>query len=186
MTIDSDIPVPLKFNPLKHHRNYILQTLRGNSTKKIIELLDPICNNYIDIYTGILTPKEIGGEVLDVLRSKQVFLREDFEQWINATDEFRKVTIHDESQWLLRKSTDPERYIHLHPARTGKFTYRFKGSTLKTIYLLNALPPGREPALSPESVNQIRQQVGLPPVKKLEHGKGILKCYQTFFAPPPL
>lgn len=181
MAIDSNIPVPLKFNPLKHHRNYILQTLRENSTEKIVQMLDPICNNYIDIYTGILTPKEIGLEVLEILKSKQVLLQEDFEQWIDETDEFRKVTIRDGSQWLLRKSTEIERYIHLHPARTGKFSYRFKGSTLKTIFMLKAALNGPEQTLSLENVNRIRLQVGLSPVKKLEKEKGILKCFDAFF-----
>lgn len=181
MAIDPDIPVPLKFNPLKHHRNFILQTLQGSSTEKIVQLLDPICNNYIDIYTGILTPNEIGLEVLEILKSKQVLLQEDFEQWIDATDEFRKVTICDGSQWLLRKSAGTERYIHLHPARTGKFSYRFKGSTLKTIFMLKAALTGPEQTLSLENVNRIRLQVGLSPVKKLENGKGILNCYDKFF-----
>lgn len=181
MAFDSNIPAPLKFNPLKHHRNFILQTLRGNSTEKIIELLDPICNNYIDIYTGSLTPEEIGREVLDVLQSKQVLLREDFERWIDATVDFRKVVIRDRSEWVLRKSPDPDRYIHLHPARTGNFSYRFKGSTLKTIFLLRAATSAEEKPLSLENVNRIREQVGLSPVKKLEKGKGILNCYKTFF-----
>lgn len=183
MAIDSNIQVPLKFNPLKHHRNHILQTLQSNSTEKIVELLDPICNNYIDIYTGNLSPEEIGREVLKKLKSKQVLLPENFERWIDATIEYRKVTLQDKSEWVLRKSADTIRYIHLHPARTGKFSYRFKGSTLKTIFMLRATPTGPEQTLKLEDVNRIRVQVGLSPVKKLEKGKGILNCYEKFFEP---
>jgi hypothetical protein len=186
MAIDLNIPVPLKFNPLKHHRNFILQTLEGNATEKIIELLDPICNNYIDIYTGSLTPEEIGRAVLDVLKSKQVITRAGFERWTTATREYRKVILQDKSEWVLRKSTDTERYIHLHPARTGKFSYRFKGSTLKTIFMLKTVFTSPEQSLSPENVNRIRLQLGLSPVKKLEKGKGILNGYETFFNPEPL
>jgi len=181
MAIDPNIPVPLKFNPVKHHRNYILQTLRGNSTEQIIELLDPICNNYIDIYTGSLTPEEIGRKVLEVLKSKQTLLSANFECWLDATSEYQKITLQDDSEWVLRKSADAERYIHLHPARTGKFSYRFKGSTLKTIFMLKASATALKQPLSLENVNRIRITVGLSPVKKLEKGKGILNCYEKFF-----
>lgn len=181
MVANPEIPVPLKFNPLKHHRNYILQTLQENSTGKILELLDPICNNYIDIYTGNLAPEEIGREVLDLLKSKQVLLRENFERWIEATGEYRKISLRDQSEWVLRKSTDDDRYIHLHPARTGKFSYRFKGSTLKTIFMLKAVERGPQQPIALETVNRIRVQVGLSPVKKLEKGKGILNGYEKFF-----
>lgn len=181
MPIDPDIPVPLKFNALKHHRNYILQTLQRNSMEKIMELLDPICNNYIDIYTGSLSPEEIGREALKVLKSKQVLFSENFESWVGETSGYRQITLADNSEWVLRKSADPERYIHLHPARTGKFSYRFKGSTLKTVFALRTATTSPGQMFSLENVNQIRLQVGLSPVKKLERGKGILKCYETFF-----
>jgi hypothetical protein len=55
---------------------------------------------------------------------------------------------------------------------------RFKGSTLKTVYLLKTISP-EIPSL--EKVNSIRKQIGLSPVKKLERSKGILNCYEKFF-----
>ena len=78
MANESDIPFPVRFNPFKHHRNYILSILENVSQEAIINLLDPVCNNYIDIYTGTMTPKSIGNAVIDILKSKQVFLSGNF------------------------------------------------------------------------------------------------------------
>jgi len=42
------------------------------------------------------------------------------------------------------------------------------------------LGSGESPTL--EMVNRVRNQIGLSPVKKLERNKGILGCYEKFFA----
>ena len=61
-----DMPFPIRFNPLKHHRNFILDILERSSPEVIIGLLDQVSNNYIDIYTGNLTPLEIGNSVIKI------------------------------------------------------------------------------------------------------------------------
>ena len=181
MSIEADIPFPVRFNPLKHHRNYILKILESENPEVIISLLDPVCNNYIDIYNGTMTPDAICNGVVGILKSKQVFQADDFTRWVDSKSGYRQIKLEDQSEWVVRKSFEMERYIHLHPARESRFTVRFKGSTLKTVYLLkvgfgNVLEP---PSL--EKVNQVRMQIGLSPVKKLERNKGILNCFEKFF-----
>lgn len=182
MSEETDIPFPVRFNPFKHHRNYILSVLESASPKVIINLLDPVCNNYIDIYTGTMTPEAIGHEVIDILKSKRVFQEDDFTRWVASKNGYRKITLEDRSEWIVRKSNEAERYIHLHPARNGPFTTRFKGSTLKTAYLLKTSFSGSPETLSMEKVNRKRMQIGLSPVKKLDRSKGILNCYEKFFS----
>ncbi|MFA5330477.1 MAG: hypothetical protein WC384_21980 [Prolixibacteraceae bacterium] len=70
MAIDRNIAFPVRFNPLKHHRNFILNIVQKNKPEELVNLLNPICNNYIDIYTGDFTPQEIGEEVANQLKKE--------------------------------------------------------------------------------------------------------------------
>lgn len=181
MADETDIRLPVRFNSFKHHRNYILSILDGAAPEEIIGLLDPVCNNYIDIYTGIMTPDDICKAVIDFLKSNHVFQSDDFTRWVSSKKGYRQIQLEDRSEWIVRKGIDDERYIHIHPTRTGPFTIRFKGSTLKTVYLMKTIISGFRETLSLEMVNLSRNQIGLPPVKKLDRNKGILKCYGKFF-----
>ncbi|HAH25486.1 MAG TPA: hypothetical protein DCL77_17310 [Prolixibacteraceae bacterium] len=181
MAKDLDIPLPVRFNPFKHHRNYILELLKSTSSEMIASLLDPVCNNYIDIYTGTMTPESISKAVIGILKSKHVFHVDDFTSWVDSKNGYREIKLEDQSEWVVRKSNEEERYIHLHPARTGPLSIRFKGSTLKTIYLLKIHFPEPQETLSLEDVNGVRIQIGLSPVKKLDKSKGILYCFEKFF-----
>lgn len=177
-----NIPLPVRFNPLKHHRKYILRLLQNASSEMITDLLDPVCNNYIDLYTGSLTSKEITLEVIEVLKSAGVLDAERFTPWVEANHGYRKITLSDGSEWIVRAGKEIDRYVHLHPSRTGPHSVRFKGSTLKTICLLKINIPlsGKPPSL--DIVNRVRQQVGLSPVNKLEPDKGILASFEKFFS----
>lgn len=181
MTDETDIPFPVRFNPFKHHRNYILSILQDAAPEEIITLLDLVCNNYIDIYTGTLTPEAIGHAVINILKSNHVILQNDFDGWVASKNGFQQINLEDGSEWILRKSNENERYIHLHPSRTGSFSVRFKGSTLKTVYLLRTGFTDAPEMPSLGKVNPVRLQIGLSPIKKLEKGKGILNCYEKFF-----
>jgi hypothetical protein len=179
MNEGNDIPFPVLFNPFKHHRNFILQALGSMDPELIICLLEAVCNNYIDIYTGDMTPDTIGREVIEILQSEQVLVEDEFTNWIKSG--YQQIKLKDQSEWILRKSENSKQYIHIHPARTGSNTIRFKGSTLKTIYMLKANPEGFQNLPSLEDVNRIRSKIALSPVKKLEKNKGIMKCCESFF-----
>lgn len=176
-----EMNLPIRFNPLKHHRNYILKVLQENEPEKIRNLLEPICNNYIDIYTGTLTPEEIVAQVAGSLESMNKLSGSAFREWVGETNGYRLIGLTDGSQWIVRESPERDKYIHLHPARTGCLSCRFKGSTLKMALLLKTMDPSAKPILSLEKVNLARTQIGLSPVKKLERGKGILNCLARFF-----
>jgi len=184
MTDEADIPLPVRFNPFKHHRNYILSILDSAAPEEVIDLLDSVCSNYIDIYMGMLTPEVIVNGVIDILKSNQVFHFEDFCSWIASKNGYQQIKLEDHSEWIIRKGDIAERYIHIHSTRSGPLTARFNGSTLKTIYMLKTCFAGVPESLSLEKVNRIRMQIGLSPVKKLDRNKGILKCYEAFFNNP--
>lgn len=181
MNIDNEIPIPILFNAFKHHRNYLMDFLREAPQEEIIERLDPICNNYIDIYTGTQTPATIARFVIYTLKSMHVFELNAFNRWVKMKKGYRQIQLNDQSEWVIRQSHETERYIHIHPARTGPLVVRFKGSTLKTAYLLKNNSDKNPTMLTLKTVNETRMQIGLSPIKKLEQGKGILKCYENFF-----
>jgi hypothetical protein len=176
------LPFPIRFNPLKHHRKYILRLLENASPEMIADLLDPVCNNYIDLYTGSLTSIEVAQDVIAILKSMQVLDAEKFSSWVEANHGYRKIIISDQSEWVVRAGNEKERFVHLHPSRTGPHSIRFKGSTLKTICLLKINMPESEKAPSLEIVNRVRLQVGLSPINKLEPGKGILASFTRLFS----
>ena len=182
LALNTELPIPVRFNPFKHHRNYIIGILEGASAQLISSLLDPVGNNYIDIYTGEMTPEEIGNQLIGVLKSNQAFHEDDFTRWLGSPDGYRMIRLDDLSEWIVRKSAEAERYIHIHPARTGSSTIRFKGSTLKTVYFLRANSTLFREVPSLEMVNRIRLEIGLSPVKNLDRNKGILKCLRSFFS----
>ena len=180
MDEELDILLPVRFNPFKHHRNHILSILDGASPEVMVNLLDPVCNNNIDIYTGLLSPETIVSSIFSALKSDNVLSPDDLTRWLGSKTGYRLIRLEDLSEWIVRKSNDAERYIHIHPARSGQHTLRFKGSTLKTVYLLKTRKTDfREISLLDE-VNQARMQIGLSPVKKLERNKGILNCLSYF------
>jgi hypothetical protein len=167
MADETNIPFPVRFNPIKHHRNYILGILESISPEVIISLLDPICNNYVDIYTGAMTPEAIGDEVVSILKSNKAFQEVDFNRWVATKNGYRQIKLADQSEWIVRKGNETARYVHIHPARNCPFTIRFKGSTLKTAYLLKTSFTDSREIISLEKVNRIRIKIGLSPVKKL-------------------
>ena len=178
MNTEADIPIPIRFNPLKHHRNYMLANA---SPEEIIGLLDSVCNNYNDIYTGEISPKAIGKEIIRILKDEKVFPKEDFARWLNVHNGYRKLQLPDSSEWIVRLGNEDEQYIHLHPSRDGKHTVRFKGSTLRTVFLVKAFLKDLNETISLGNVNRARLLIGLSPIKKLDRNKGILVCYEKFF-----
>lgn len=177
----SEIPFPVVFNPVKHHRNYILQLIREHSPDILAGLLEPLCNNYVDIYTGEFTPVMVAEGVKRLLESAGVSAHPDFAEWVSTPGGYRILTLPDGSEWVVRSGEDPRRYVHIHPSRTGLFTQRFKGSTLKTVYLLGCRVKDHHGAPTLEQVNQVRLSAGLSPVKNLERSRGILNCFSHFF-----
>jgi len=183
MADEIDIALPVRFNPFKHHRNYLLSVLEDTAPEDIVSLLDPLCNNYIDIYTGTMMPQIVVNSVINILKSNHVFQFDDFLDWIASKNGYQQIKLEDQSEWIVQKGIEPERYIHIHPAWKCSFTIRFKGSTLKTIYLLKTSFKGSADTLSLERVNHTRMRIGLSSMKNLDLNKGILKCYEDFFNP---
>lgn len=182
MNKDYNIPLPVRYHVIKHHRNYILKLLEKLSPEQAASLVESVNNNYIDIYYGSMTPEAIATGVIEVLKPNQVFSEEDFTPWVESNNGYRQITLADQSQWIVRRSNEEHRYIHIHPSRSGACTIRFKGSSLKTVYLLKVNGIHSTNDISLELVNTVRVQAGLSPVKDIERISAIIHCFETFFS----
>lgn len=177
------IKIPVTFNPMKHHLNFIIseaEKLKFSSINEISDKLLVIGDNLMDLYTGKLSVDEILAEIQSVLSNLNVFTREDFCSWISSSD-YKKLILSDSSTWVVKLSVNDENYIHLHPGKRSEFTCRVRGSTLKTVVACFANGKLPEKPHQLDEVNQIRFNcLNLSPVKTLQPGKGILKLAALF------
>ncbi|MFB6342114.1 hypothetical protein ACE1ET_10335 [Saccharicrinis sp. FJH62] len=145
------------------------------------EWAELVQSNYIDIYTGRLTPINVCTEINVLLNHKGIKSNEQFLSWVHKEKPYKTLRLSDDSEWILRKGEHEERYIHIHPSRTGASTLRFKGTTLITAYKLHQKYNGNQFIPTLQQVNEARKEMNLSPVKRLDHEKGILKCWQIIF-----
>ena len=182
MLPEFDIPLPFRYNPLKHHRLSILVFIKSATNEIMKDWAKLVQSNYIDIYTGLLSPIHVCDEIAVQLNQQKIQSQEHFLGWVHKDKPYKILKLSDHSEWVLRKGDDNVRYIHIHPSRTGEFTLRFKGTTLLTAYKLHQkFKTGTFMPLL-EHVNEAREEMNLSPVKRLDHDKGILKCWRTVFS----
>jgi hypothetical protein len=188
MNMNQNIPLPITFNPQKHHFGYLLkkkaQWQEQDWTATESELLF-IGNNLLDLYLGRLSVEDICHECLQFFEKERITSPASLSKWLHPLA-YRKIVLSDKSCWIIKKGLDHKRYIHIHPAKNAPFTIRVRGTTLKTVLALKIhqkkLTGKQEKNL--QTVNQIRTRyLGLSPVKSLTHGKGISRLW-ALFSPP--
>lgn len=170
MKSDFQIPEPFLFNPIKHHlgfiREFMYQSIDGNNSD-VGELKKGIRNigrSVMDVYTGLLSIKAICEEVKNYLRVKDLEEFNSFSLWAGTDLEcFRIIRLSDNSQWTLKFHDNPQRYVHIFPARSSQFTFRVKSNTLKTALVYNIVI-GKD-LVTGDDLNKIRPILGLSPVK---------------------
>lgn len=181
-----EIPLPIQFSPYKHHFYFLLNELSewhpDNQAEWQAALL-LIGNNLFDFYLGELSPAEIANSCIDYFIKRNINNIESFYNWLGQR-EWKKISLPDESEWLTKKGNQPERYIHIHPAKFSRYTIRVRATTLKTVLVLyiHKIPLSNETAKNLQNVNHIRSSVlNLSPIKSLnDPDSGILKLWQLF------
>lgn len=174
------IPEPVSFNPLKHHVNEILAFLTNSSGEMINLLISSINHNNVDLYSGSYTSTRICNMVIEKLENSGLLDQDNYFTWLAEGGGHQFVELNDKSVWILLEGDDENRFVHIHPAKFGAYSLRFRGSSLKTIYRILSYPDLKAPKLQLEIVNKARQEIGLSPVKRLVPGKGIVRCWEVF------
>src|SRR5262249_37291741 len=130
----------------------------------------------MDLYTGSLTPAEIGREALAQLQTEGRLERETYGPWIAAQGGYRLLTFSvDQSVWVVRFADADERYVHVHPGRWTPETRRERANVVKTaiLVLAHAAVHGGD-VQDVKRINQVRQKfLGLPPVRDLVPNQGL-------------
>src|SRR5579884_593585 len=104
-----DIPHPVLLNPWKHHTGFLRERIaevgRGGAPALMAlpAELRVIGNELMDLYTGTLSPAQIGAGVVAGLQGEGRLPWEAFRPWIEAGGGYRLLTLPaDASVWVLR------------------------------------------------------------------------------------
>jgi hypothetical protein len=165
---------PFRFNFLKHHLAWLCESLlnarSSQDAQQISEYIAAVSSfnsNYIDLYTGSLSPVAILIQIRDMLTTQKVLAKSSFNRWIGKK-EFRKILLNDGSCWILRRGVSDRDYIHVHPARYTTHSVRVHGNSFKTallLFLLKGTPDIRDL----DVINEIRTTcLKLSPIRELQ------------------
>jgi len=190
MNADYQIPEPLLFNPLKHHLGFIKEFINlkiedesNTLIKNLIKELKHLGTSVMDVYTGSLSVVAICTEIEIFLQQKNLLLKEPFKQWAGISmNNFRIITLSDDSQWAIKYHNSTLRYIHFFPARPGMDgsravpAFRVKSNTLKSA-LLYLILIGKD-FISGDDLNKVRPLLGLSPVKDSVDTEAILEMIE--------
>jgi hypothetical protein len=160
----------ITFNAIKHHVGFIRTFIKDASANVQYEELRRIGTSQMDLYIGALTIDAISNELLNLL-AKDDFLAEDkYKKQLVAKDGYMEYSLSDGTAWTLRLGEIGQQYIHIHPSRYTKNTVRVKAGILKTAIAFLA---ERRTDFSTETINEIRINLGLSPIKSVDETKGI-------------
>lgn len=185
MILDSRIPEPLQFNPLKHHLAYIRDfiSLKLDDDGKIeipalVREISHIGSSVMDVYTGSLPVRDVNHEVINYLKINELDTIRNFCSWAgNTFHDFRTVTLSDTSCWMLKYNNDERRFVHLFPARLSPHSFRVKANTLKSAVLYYILI-GKD-FITREDLNTARKLLELSPVRTTADAEAITEMIEV-------
>ena len=173
---------PINFNCWKHHADFIKEQIQTTKTIQDINELNhhllKIGESQMDLYYGGVSPREISEKIIDQLKLEKLFTPEKYKKWILENgNNYRKLTLSDNSTWILRLGEGIEKYVHIHPGRSSPHTIRVKANTLKTVILILSFKQiGKTKLIETEAVNYIRKKyLNEPPLKSLSKASGMLR-----------
>jgi hypothetical protein len=183
---ECQVPEPVKFNCWKHHREFIREQLSTGHEKfsenELVKILLQIGESQMDLYLGIISPKQISSHIIKELKKKDVFNTRSFLKWIKHNGEsYREISLPDKSIWILREGNEDERYIHIHPGRYSPLSIRVKSLTLKSaIAVIKTFGFERSKNLYLNDVNSVRKEIlNQPPLKSVSPNSGQGKTILT-------
>ena len=115
-------------------------TLQNQKSTLLIRELKHLGTSVMDVYTGNLGIQNICDRIEEFLISKNLFRQEKYSAWTGEKSEnFRIVTLTDGSQWTLKFHNNPQRFVHIFPARNSQHSFRVKSNTLKSAMIYSIL-----------------------------------------------
>lgn len=183
MNTEYQIPEPFLFNPIKHHLGFIKDFINLNIDKPSTDIqsltrdIRHIGTSVMDIYKGSLPVGNICIEAEEFLKKKDILTSERFSIWAGTKTEcFRIFALSDGSQWTLKFHDNPQRFVHIFPARNSRHTFRVKSNTLKSA-LVYTMIIGKD-LVTGYDLNKVRPLLGLSPVKDAIDTEAILEMIE--------
>ncbi|WP_297086137.1 hypothetical protein [uncultured Draconibacterium sp.] len=180
------IPYPVQFNPYKHHFGFLLDEIvrwQAANKNELKEYLQRIGNNICDFYLGALSCHEVCAFCSEYFKHLKINNKQALIIWLGNSD-WKKISLPDHSEWLIKPGNLAQRYVHIHPAKYSEHTIRVRATTLKTVLALaiHQLPLQTNTTRNLQHVNQIRKDyLDLSPVKSVHKSQsGIVKLWQLF------
>jgi hypothetical protein len=178
------IQQPLLFNSLKHHLGFIKKYIGDNQktevqtvNQAIIKDLKHLGGSVMDIYTGSMSPDEIGEEIIKFIIANNLTGKELFKQWTgNDPGDLKTIKLTDGSHWILKYFKNEQRYVHLFPSRYSQHSFRVKANTLKSA-ILYLICIGKD-LVTEEDLNTARAVSGLSPVKDVVDSESITEMIE--------
>lgn len=175
-----NLPSPILFHPLKHHLGYIRHFIQHSTDEAFYAAIPRIGASQMDLYCGELSLRNIGQEILGQLLAMEIGTESDFVSYLTSSAGYQNLTISDGSTWTLLRGDDPERYVHIHPARYALHCIRVKAGALKTAIMM--LRQGLTPKGDTTQVNALRNSIGLSAIKNLQESEGIGRIWEVLNA----
>jgi hypothetical protein len=183
MNTDYQIPQPFLFNPIKHHLGFIKEFINinidkpGSDIQMLTRDLKHLGTSVMDIYTGSLSIRSICIEAEEFLKVNSISEWENFSVWAGTkSDCFRIISLSDGSHWTLKFQDNPQRFVHIFPARNSQHTFRVKSNTLKSALIYNIII-GKD-MVTGDDLNKVRPLLGLSPVKDAIDTEAILEMIE--------
>ncbi|MDI9858143.1 hypothetical protein [Flectobacillus roseus] len=160
------------FNTLKHHLPSIIDFIANHTVDSEVNL-SKLGDSLMDLYTGHLSLDSIFEETLYFLKEQGITSEEDYRVFLEKHQGYATFQLSDTSKWVFLWGNEPERYVHIHPARYSPFTIRIKSATLKTAVMLKIRNVQQ---LDTDSINTARKSIGLSPIKSMEKVTNIIEA----------
>ena len=183
------IPSPFRFNPWKHHLHWVQDDLDRVASNPgdlklrdgMIKHVNSINSNYVDIYTGHLTARQLINGISDELKRLEIRRKIEFLSWMGEWG-FKLVTLSDGSVWVLREGADEEHYIHIHPARNSPNVIRVHGNSWKTAVVMKIFYPHFSDKDN-VAINEVRvKHLDLSPIKNFSDSQRLQKAMRLLDA----
>ena len=157
--------MPIIFNAIKHHLGFIRTFVEHTDNKNLSTDLLKIGGSQMDLYIGDLTTEQIFAETTAFLHKNDWYAVDKYKEQLKNNGHYIECILSDDSTWTLRLGIDDVQYIHIHPSRYARHTLRVKAGVLKTAIAFLAR---QETDVSTGTVNVVRKDLDLSPVKSLE------------------
>lgn len=174
---------PLLFHPLKHHLGYLRHFVQDGTDLDFWTDLPRIGASQMDLYCGELSPVAIGLEIRTQLEERGALAEDDFLNFLGLDVGYQTLVLSDDSSWTLRLGNEPGRYVHIHPGRYAPHSVRVKAGALKTALLL--LRNNVVPTDGTAKVNELRESIGLSPIKAVAESQGITRIWEMLLNTAP-